>query len=160
MQFAYPNLAEIVNYHPYHITSFAGFAEVTVELLKAGIIGVEELKETEILNIAKYAGLPYTVLKCPRMIYIQKNRYRHRQMIKRLEIKLHEIWEAQKDGSKEADLYMRCGRIGLVNMMLDFQNTGKVTYGRYLGILENLNQTIEFIQAEHRKPRDVTRKTA
>ncbi len=160
MQFAYPNLAEIINYHPYHIASFAGFAEVTVELLKAGIMGRESLEESEIFNIARYAGLPYSVLKCPKMIYLYKSRYRHQQMIESLEKKLYEIWEAQKNGSREADLYMRYGRLGLVNMMLDFQNTGKVTYGRYLGILENLNQTISFIQSERRKPRDITRKTA
>ncbi len=155
----YPNLAEIINYHPYHITSFADFANVTVELLKAGIMGKESLEESEIFNIARYARLPYSVLKCPKMIYMYKSRYRHQQMIGRLEKKLYEIWEAQKSGSKEADLYMRYGRIGLVNMMLDFQNVGKVTYGRYLGILENLNHTIGFIQSECRKPRDITRKT-
>lgn len=157
---AYPNLAEIINYHPYHIISFASFADVTVELLKAGIMGRENLEESEIFNIARYAGLPYSVLKCPKMIYLYKSRYRHEQMIDRLEKKLYEIWEAQKGGSKEADLYMRYGRNGLVNMMLDFQNVGKVTYGRYLGILENLTQAIEFIQSECRKPRDITRKTA
>ena len=160
MECAYPNFAEIINFHPYHITSFASFADVTVELLKAGIIGQEKLEETEIFNIARYAGLPYTVLKCPRMIYLYKSRYRHRQMIQSLDTKLYKIWEAQKGGSKEADLYMRYRRIGLVNMMLDFQNTGKVTYGRYLGVLENLNQTIEFIQSERHKARDIIRKTA
>ena len=87
MECAYPNFAEIINFHPYHITSFASFADVTVELLKAGIIGQEKLEETEIFNIARYAGLPYTVLKCPRMIYLYKSRYRHRQMIQSLDTK-------------------------------------------------------------------------
>ena len=157
---SYPNLNEIINYHPYHITSFADFADVTVELLKAAIIGQEKLEETEIFNIARYTGISYTVLKCPKMIYLHKSRYRHQQMIERLNVKLYEIWEAQKGGSKEADLYMRYRRARLVNLMLDFQNKGKVTYGRYLGILEDLNQTISFIQTEHHKPRDIARKTA
>lgn len=39
MKDVYPNLVEIIKYHPYHITSFADFANVTVELLKAGITG-------------------------------------------------------------------------------------------------------------------------
>lgn len=160
MKVTYPNLAEVINYHPYHITSFADFANVTVELLKAGIAGQERIEENEIFNIARYTGIPYSVLKCPKMIYLHKSRYRHQQMIDRLEKKLYEIWEAQKSGSREADLYMRYSRINLVNMVLDFRNTGKVTYGRYLGILENLSQTIGFIQSKRRKPRNITRKTA
>ena len=160
MKVAYPNLAEIINYHPYHITSFAGFANVTVKLLKAGIAGQERIEENEIFNIARYTGIPYSVLKCPKMVYLHKSIYRHQQMIDRLEKKLCEIREAQKSGSREADLYMRYGRIDLVDMVLDFQNTGKVTYGRYLGILENLCQTISFIQSKRHKPRDITRKTA
>lgn len=118
------------------------------------------MENTEIFNIARYAGIPYSVLKCPKVIYLYRSRYRHQQMIKGLEKKLYVIWEAQKSGSREADLYMRYSRSGLVNMILDFQNMGKVTYGRYLGNLEKINQTIGFIQSERRKPRDITKKTA
>lgn len=97
MELAYPNLAEVVTYHPYHIRTFAEYADVTVELLRAGIIGKEEeLDDYEICKIAKYTGLPYTVLRCKKMIYLQKERYRHRQMIEQLFQLLDKVWEEQK----------------------------------------------------------------
>lgn len=160
MNIEYPNLAELVNYHPYHIRTFAEFADVTVELLKEGIIGTEKLSSIEILNIAKYAGVDFGILTCPRLIFLYKSRWRHCKMMEKLEKILYEIREAQKGGSHEADIYMQYGRIKAVNMLLDFQNNSHVTYCRYLGVLEEAEQTLSFIKYEKHKPRDIKKKLA
>lgn len=56
---------------------------------------------------------------------------------------------------------MKYGRDRLVNLDLDFRNKGKVTYGRYLGILTELKDAMLFISVEKKKkPRDIKRKTA
>lgn len=56
---AYPNLSEIIKYHPYHIGTFANFADVTTELLQAALDGQEELTGEELRNIARYSAIPW-----------------------------------------------------------------------------------------------------
>lgn len=148
----YPNLAEIIKYHPYDIGSFADFADVTTELLSAVIEGAENLTEQELRGIARYSGIPFSILACPHLIRMDRSRYRHRIMVEELADELYGIQEAQKAGSYEADLFMRYGRLWVVNMELAFLD-GRATYGMFLGAQERVRQAISFIQCEKRKPR-------
>lgn len=148
----YPNLAEIIKYHPYDIGSFADFADVTTELLSAVIEGAENLTEQELRGIARYSGIPFSILACPHLIRMDRSRYRHRIMVEELADELYGIQEAQKAGSYEADIFMRYGRIWVVNMELAFLD-GRATYGMFLGAQERVRQVIFFIQCEKRKPR-------
>lgn len=148
----YPNLAEIIKYHPYDIGSFANFAEVTTELMEAVIRDEEELTHQEIYRIAKYSNIPYSILICPHLIRMDRSRYRHRVMVEELVNSLYGIQEAQQDGSYEADLFMRYGRIWVVNMELAFLDD-RATYGMFLGAQERVRQVIFFIQNEKRRPR-------
>lgn len=148
------NLKELIKYHPYHISTFANFADVTVDLLKAAMNGEEELTSMELANISRYVGISKGVLTCPQLIVLKRNRYRHRQMMEDLEEKLYFIYHATKQGSKEAKDYMRWGRTSFVNMLLDFQNQKQLSYCRYLGEKEKLEQAILFIKNEMHKPRE------
>ena len=151
----YPNLSEIIKYHPYHIHTFANFANVTQRLMEAALIGKEKLTEKELSGIAKYTGIPFSVLQCRKLIVLNKNNYRHRKMMQTLEEYLRVIWTMEKRGSREAAHYMKYRRIDYVNMALDFQNKKSITYGRYLGIREAMEQTLDFIHSEQIKPRDI-----
>lgn len=150
----YPNLAEVIKYHPYNICAFADFADVTTELLSAVIEGAENLTEQELRGIARYSGIPYSILACPRLIRMDRSRYRHRMMVEELVNSLRGIQKAQKAGSYEADIFMRYGRIWGVNMELAFLD-GRATYGMFLGAQERVRQAIFFIQCEKRKPREL-----
>lgn len=154
----YPNLTELVKYHPYHISTFAGFANITVELLEKVLDGEEELQALETFQICKYTGVPCSVLFNHRLIILSKNNRKHRAMIDDLHKKLYEVWEYEKKGYQYAITYMRYGRIRLVNMQLDFQNGKTVTYCRYLGIKEEINQILGFIASEiqRNEPRGTT----
>lgn len=149
---SYPNLEEVIKYHPYDIGTFAGFAGVTTELMEAVTRGEEELTPQEIYRIAKYSNIPSGILVCPHLIQMDKRRYRHRVMVEELVNSLYEIQEAQRERIYEADLFMRYGRIWVVNMELAFLDD-RSTYGMFLGAQERVRQAIFFIQNEKRKPR-------
>lgn len=148
------NLNDLIKYHPYHISTFADFANVTQELLEAALAGEDELTLYEVWCMAKCTGVPCQVLICPQRIMLSKERYRHRTMVKTLHENLYTIWDAEKEGSHEASTYMRYRRTHLVNLMLDFQNKGEVSYCRYLGVKQELEDCLLFISNEKRKPRE------
>ncbi len=152
----YPNLLEI---HPYFPTSY--FANVTDELMLAVFRGEKELTAGELQRIAHYNGIPLSVLVCPTLITLSRERYRHRRMMEQLEAKLYEIWELQKRGSREAENYMvrypACGRNDYVNMSLAFGLGDLVTYGHYLGVKHRMEDTILFAEGDLReKPRGIS----
>lgn len=151
----YPNLLEI---HPYFPTSY--FANVTDELMLAVFRGEEELTAGELHRIAHYNKIPLSVLVCPTLTTLSRERYRHRQMMDRLEAKLYEIRELQKRGSREAENYMvrypACGRNDYVNMSLAFGRGEPVTYGHYLGVKHRMENTIFSAEVEmSEKPRGI-----
>lgn len=150
----YPNLSEIIQYHPYHISTFTGFADVTTELLEAVIRGEEDLTVVELLSISQYSGIPMSVMICPKTILLDKNRAKHREMVKGLCDHLTFIAQKEKAGSYEAKMFMRYHREGLVNLELAFLD-GRATYGRYLGVKERVEQTISFIRNEEKRPRGI-----
>lgn len=155
----YPNFTEILKYHPYSVNTFAGFADVTQELLLEAIRGNEELTAAEVFKCAKYSGLSLNVLICPKLITLDRNNRKHRGMMEQLRDKLHEIGELQKRGSKYADWYMNAKYIDRGLFILterQFQSGQTVTYGCYLGIREKMCQTLSFAQGEFRTaPRGV-----
>lgn len=148
----YPNLSEIIKHHPYHINTFAGFAEVTTELLEAALEGEEELTADELRKIARYSGIPVSILRCPETIMLNKYNLKHQKMITDLLDQLPVIAEKEQSGSPAATIFMRYHRASLVNLELAFLD-GMATYGQYLGVKERVDQTISFIRNEERKPR-------
>lgn len=148
----YPNLSEIIKYHPYHISTFAGFAEITTELLQAALEGEEELTTGELVKMARYSEIPVGVLMCPKTIMLDKHSLKHQKMVADLLDQLPAIAEKEQGGSPAATIFMRYHRASLVNLELAFLE-GRATYGQYLGAKERVDQTISFIRNEERKPR-------
>lgn len=156
----YPNLAEIIKYHPYDISTFADFADVTTEFMEAVTRSEKELTMQELYGIARYSSIPCSVLACPHLIRMDRFRYRHKVMVEELVNALSEIQEAQETGSREADSFMKYGRILVANLELAFLD-GRATYGMYLGVQERVQQAISFIQNEKhklRRDKDLKRK--
>ncbi len=155
----YLNLKYLIQYHPYHIDTFAGFAHVTTELLKEVLAGREELTDAELFRISKYTGVPMSVLNCPKLITLNRNRHRHRVMMDKLGVILGDISDCQKKGSHEADTYMKYWRKDFVNMELAFLDNRSVPYTQYLGIQHQMQDTWLYILNEqiriHNKPRGV-----
>ena len=146
----YPNLIEIITYHPYHVSTFANYAEVTGELLQEVLKGREELLPEEIRNISKYAGLSKSVLMCPKLIMLDIRRYRHRTMINELLEKARYIQRCQENGSHAADVFMKYD-IGYIADLRQSFVDDKATYGQYIGAREYVKQCLSFINSEQRK---------
>lgn len=58
----YPNLAELIQYHPYHICTFANHANVTLEVFTAVLEDGEELTADEALGISSLVDIPLNIL--------------------------------------------------------------------------------------------------
>lgn len=146
----YPNLIEIITYHPYHVSTFANYAEVTGELLQEVLKGQEELSLGEIYNISKYAGLSMSVLMCPKLIMLDFCRYRHRTMINELLERTRYIQRCQENGSHAADVFMKYN-VGYITYLRRSFVDDEATYGQYIGAREYVNQCLSFINGEQRK---------
>lgn len=81
---------------------------------------------------------------------------RHKEMIDNLIGSLSYIWNEQKMGSKEADIFMKYHRVELVNLESAFLDN-RASYAQYLGAKERVDQVMLFIRNEKRKPRALTR---
>lgn len=149
---AYPNLAELIKYHPYHISAFANFADVTEELLKAAIRGEEELTLLEIFKIAIYANTPVTVLTCPHLIMLDKKNSKHKQMVAKLFSSVFHIMVYQGQGNKAVDLFMRYDKRYLEDLKNDLMN-GNASYAQYLGVKKIVEQVLFSIKCDNRKIR-------
>lgn len=154
----YPNLVEIYEYFP---TGY--FANVTDELMLAVFRGEEDLTTMEMLAIARYNGIPFSVLTCPKLITLSRERYRHQELMNQLRDKFYKIWELEKSGSKHAQDYMATYSIlyrdDYERMNFAFCNGRKVTYGHYLGVRHRMDDTILFSQNEFKKePRGLKKK--
>lgn len=147
----YPNLTEVVKHHPYHICTFAGFADVTVELMEAVVYGDEELTATELFKISRYCGIPLSVLSCRKLIRMDRKNRKHMQMWEELDKKLRIIAYRQKQGNQDADLYMKYKRCDLINYYLAILDD-RATYGWYFGVRETLDHFLSFSREEP-KPR-------
>lgn len=139
----YPNLKEAA---PYFAVAY--FANITPELLEKVIKGNEELTATEAINICRFSGIPHSVLFNAKLITFNKNRRRHKAMMEELEKKLYAIWDWQKKGSHEADIYMKYRRAHYVNLYMAFINKGVIPYCRYLGVKQEMEDALLFIRNE------------
>ncbi len=143
----YPNLSEVIKYHPYHIGTFAYHADVTMELLQAVVDGQEELHLDEIREISKLIDIPVSVLICPNRIMLDKNRFKHKQMINELFGKRIYIRECFQSGSLEAETFMRryWSQLDLFHSLFIHN---KASYMRFIGIKERINQCLLSIDVE------------
>ena len=98
----YPNLRELIKYYPYHIATFANFAEVEPDLLEAALMGREELEAAELRRIAHYTGIPYGVLACPSLILLDASRPKHQRMLAGMRDGMACIEAAAEGGSRAA----------------------------------------------------------
>ena len=153
----YPNLKELIKYHPYHISTFANFANVELDLLEAALIGKEELEAAELRRIALYAGVPYGVLACPSLILLDAQRPKHRLMLEGIQDALARIEAAAEDGSRAAVDFMYIYpslHLNTVSSLCgDFFQGRPVTYCRYMGVRARIEQCLGSIAIERMERR-------
>lgn len=150
--YKYPNLVEVRKQDRLYIEQFAN---ITSELLFAAFRGEEELTGDEIWQVARYNGIPLSVLTCPKLIMLDNKRIRHRNMVERLRGRLYPIWQAEQEGIKPAVDFMKTyasiHREKVVNMYLHFINGDPVSYVHYLGVRAIVESCIGSVEYEKRR---------
>ena len=102
----YPNLRELIKYHPYHVGTFANFANVELDLLEAALIGEEELTAGELMGISCYGRVPLGVLASPSLVMLDPLSLKHKKMVAEAGGALGIIMDAAEAGSPAAADFM------------------------------------------------------
>lgn len=147
----YPNLKELINYHPYHINTFAYFADVELNLLEAALIGEEKLEADELIAISYYSGVPFGVLTAPSLIVLNPLRPKHKKMVAEVGYVLGTIIEAAAVDFVCTYPSLYCSEVS--SLCEDFSRGKPVTYCRYLGIKAKVENCLGNIKLEKMKAR-------
>lgn len=136
----YPNLAELVYYHPYNYVTFADHANITNGLMEAVITAGEELTKEELHGMwrlinsdSRHPEIDFSVLVCPKLIMLDNQHIRHCRMIDELSGVFLKVMDYRDSGSREAQKFLdyhtgKCSRIES-----DFFDRNQVSYCRWLG---------------------------
>ena len=142
----YPNLTDVILHHPYSMCTFAGFANVTEELLEAVVYGDERLTDGEIWKLCYYAGFNNQFIKSPRLSMLDNTRRRHRKWVEELEGQLETVKVAYEKGSEGAARFLRYYRDDFFHRF----SINAATYGHYLGAREDLRRALLSIKVEQK----------
>ncbi len=134
----YPNLVEIHGGMP---TDY--FAEVTKELMLAVFRGEEDLTLEEIYRIARYNGIPLSVLTCPKLIMLDMGRRRHRKMVAEVDNLYIKLKCMAREGNQKAEKYLEFAGWEQQKFMRAAHNN-RLSYGHYLVAKEEMRNYISF----------------
>ena len=141
----YPNLVEIHGGMP---TDY--FAEVTKELMLAVFRGEEDLTLEEICRIARYNGIPLSVLVCPKLIMLDMSRRRHRKMVAEVDNLFIRLKCMAREGNQKAEKYLEWADREN-QKFLKAAHINKLSYIHYLGAKRQLSDYILFARPEPTK---------
>lgn len=146
----YENLKALIKNHPYSIEIFADCANVTVDLLEAALRGEESLSVSELFGIARLTGFPYSVLNCPKLILMDKKRYRHIMLIGKSNDKLRSVINEAEKGNRKAIDFVSCHywnyKYGTTQIWTDFVSGKPVSYARYFCVMWELDFLLDEIE--------------
>lgn len=138
--YKYPNLIEVRKQGCLYVEIFAN---VTRELLLAVFRGEEELTADEIRKVARYNGLPLSVLTCPKVIMLDTGRWRHRKLVAEVEILYIMLEEMAMQGNQKAAEYLHGAEWELQKFTEAVYNN-RLSYIHYLGAKKQLSDYILF----------------
>lgn len=138
--YKYPNLIEVQKQSGLCV---GYFANVTEELLLAVFRGEEELTPDEIWRVARYKGIPYSVLICPKVIMLDVERWRHRKMIGEVDnLRIQLKCMAMKGNQKAKEYLEQADREN--QKFLRAAHNNRLTYIHYLEAKRQLSDYILF----------------
>lgn len=138
--YKYPNLIEVRKQSCLYVEIFAN---VTRELLLAVFRGEEELTADEIWRVARYNGIPYSVLTCPKVIMLDMRRWRHRKLVAEVEILYITLEEMAMNGNQKATEYLHWAEREL-QKFTEAAHDNRLSYIHYLGAKKQLADYISF----------------
>lgn len=97
--YKYPNLVEIELRGNIYLEYFA---EVTSRLVMAVFRGEEDFTEMELWKVSHFNKIPFNVITCPKLIYLDTSRWKHFCMIQAAIDKYNRLLALAEQGNKEA----------------------------------------------------------
>lgn len=138
--YKYPNLIEVRKQSCLYVEIFAN---VTRELLLAVFRGEEELTDDEIRRVARYNGIPLSVLTCPKVIMLDTERWRHRKLVAEVEVLYIMLEEMAMQGNQKAAEYLHWAEQELQEFT-EAVHDNRLSYIHYLGAKKQLSDYILF----------------
>lgn len=145
----YPNLTEVYRWHPYSDATFADHAGITIRLFHEVIEGDEFLEFMEMYNIGRLIGMPLGALFCPKLIMLNKDNYKHRNMANGIAEALECMNKYRAEGNKGVIRYIdmyNCD--AMCESFLNAFANNKATYSRYIGVKARIDSTLLFIRCD------------
>lgn len=141
----YPNLIEIHGGMP---TDY--FADVTPELMLAVFRGEEDLTLKELSRIAYYNNIPFSVLTCPKVIMLDMDRIRHKNMLEEVDNLYMQLKWMARTGNKEAEKYLEFADWKHKKFIRAAYNN-KLSYGHYLTVRKDLSNYVRWAMPKPKK---------
>ena len=126
--YKYPNLIEVQKASNLYL---GYFANMTDELVLAAFRGEEELTADEIRRVARYNGIPYSVLTCPKVILLDMGRWRHRKMVAEVDNLCIRLKCMARNGNQKAVEYLEWADRENQNFLRAAHNN-RISYIHYL----------------------------
>lgn len=145
--YEYPNLIEVEKAGCLYISILA---DVEEELILAAFRGEEELTAGEIWKVARYNGIPYSVLTCPKLIMLDMGRWRHRRMVAEVNNLYIQLKCMAREGNQEAEKYLEWADRENQNFLRAAHNN-KLSYIRYLDAKKQMSDYICFATPKRQK---------
>lgn len=138
--YKYPNLIEVQKQGCLYV---GYFANVTNELVLAAFRGEEELTADEIRKVARYNGIPYSVLTCRKLVMLDMGRWRHRKLAAEVDgLYMQLKWMARTGNEKAAEYLHWADREYQDFSRAAYDN--RLSYIHYLGAKRQLQDYILF----------------
>ena len=140
----YPNLAEILKYHPYGEPTACDFAQIEPEVLHAALDGKKLLESVEIIRLALLYRCPEGVIRHHKSIMLDMGRWKHRVMsaeIDSLYMRLKYMAKCEKN--EKAVGYLGFCEWEMQRFMKSAYDN-KLSYGNWLGTRHQIQQYIMF----------------
>lgn len=138
--YKYPNLIEVQKQSCLYVGIFAN---VTMEPLLAVFRGEEELTDDEIWRVARYNGIPYSVLTCPKVIMLDMSRRRHRKMVTEVNNLFIRLKCMAREGNEKAEEYLEWADREDQKFLRAAHNN-RLSYIHYLGAKKQMEDYISF----------------
>lgn len=139
----YPNLNELINYHPYGKPAVCDHAGIEPELLEAVLIGGESLTGTEILGLARLYRCPIGVLGNSEIVMLDMGKLKHKKMVREVELIYIQLRSMADGGNQDAEKYLNWVDWRKKRFMLAVYSNN-LSYCHYLGIKEILCQYVGY----------------
>lgn len=147
----YPNLSELLKYHPYGDKTACYHAEIEPELLDAVMNDGEPLEHIEIIRLSRLYQCPVGVLTHHKIIMLDWNKWKHKKMIEKVHnLYMQLLYMAKCKGNLEAKKYLEYADREN-QKFLDAAWENRLSYGHYLGAYEQLSQYVRFSTPEPKR---------